>query len=129
MRSLGIKTIVPGHAYWLEELDVPPGTTAWKSLGFVQRCGPGYPGNRTVQSGVTLQQLLRVCHDRVGYLHGQIPHWVNPWIRALLRGAVWLLEFRAAARRGQSYWHTPAYAITAPMCRVCGHTDCRKRHG
>jgi hypothetical protein len=28
---------------------------------------------------------LRVVHDRTGFLNAEVPHWVNPWIRLLLR--------------------------------------------
>lgn len=119
--ALNMKTIEPGHIYRLGSLDgeYP------QELRFVRRkYSPGV--KRPVYPGTTCQDVLRAVHDRTGFLHAEKPHWVNRWIRLFLRLSIWLFEYRAAEQRNHGFWHTPWFATNAPMCRVCGHTDCRK---
>lgn len=112
----------PGHLYRLICLD---GSNE-QILRFMKR---GYvPHKHTLQDGTTCQDVLRVIHDRVEFLHQQERSWVNRPIRWLIRCAIWLFEYRAARRKGRSYWRTPWFATHAPMCPTCGHTDCREHH-
>lgn len=116
-----MKSIDPGHRYRLESLDgeYP------QEIRFVRR---EYPNEvkQNVYPGTTCQDVLRVIHDRVGFLNAEKTHWVNPYIRLFIRMAIWLFEYRAAEQRNHGYWRTPWFATHALMCHICGHTNCRK---
>lgn len=124
-----MKVLDPGHRYLLKSLD---GWQPHRMLQFVKRCDPEhperYPGNVDAYPGATLQDVLRACLERTRYLQRQIWCLENLGILAGLKLGVWLLEFRAARRRGYLYLHGPKFAETSPMCPQGGHTDCRK-HG
>lgn len=120
-----MRTIDPGHCYQLLTLD---GDLAQR-LVFVKRHDPAdpsrYPGNTTSHPGTTLQSVIRALLERTRYLQRQVWCIENVGVIAALRTCLWLLEWRAARRHGTLYLHTCHYAEHAPMCPVCGHTQCR----
>jgi hypothetical protein len=95
-----MQIIDPGHAYGMEILDYP--CSAWQTLYFVKREGPGYPGNIGHRHGVIIQEVLRCCIDRIKYLEKKISHPLNEDVLKDLRDALFLLECRAADRHGAS---------------------------
>lgn len=117
-----MRVIDPGHIYSLDVLDGSDSSN--QVLTFVKRT---YRSGKAenVFPGTNCQEVLRALENRVGYLHAEKPHWLNPIIKLLLRLSIWLFEYRAASRRGQSYYHTPAFATYSYTCDGCGHTDCR----
>lgn len=119
-----MKIIDPGHRYQLESLD----GDHHQVLQFVKRCDPEkpwrFPGNTNSYPGATLQMVIRVLISRIGYLQNQIWCLENWAIIKLLCMVLWMLEFRAARRHGQPYWHGLRYAAESPICPKCGHTVC-----
>jgi len=113
-----MKVIDPGHHYALNVLDYGP--DAITSIRFVKRVGPKYPGNVGASSGTTLQEVLRACHDRLGYVGRQLPCWQTTACRWLLGLVVWLLEWRAARRHGRLI-PCMREAVYGYTCWRCGH--------
>jgi hypothetical protein len=112
----------PGHVYQLDTLD---GSDP-QYLTFVKREGPGYPGNVGHWPGTNLQEVLRVCIDRVKYLDGQIPHMTNALVLAHLRSAIQWLESRAAQRHGRDQPQFTQQVELMPVCPKCGHVECNE---
>ena len=122
--GVNIDELDPGHYYKLPFFDCTPG--AFQRLVFVKRQGVNYPGNTDSYPGTTLQCVLRACAYRVRYLNGQQSTVLNVLVLSCLLWALWLLEFRAARRKGRFYWHSLRFAGGAPLCPTCGHTDCHE---
>ena len=117
-----IEVLDNGHQYRLLSLDGQLDQT----LTFVKRCNPPekFPGNTNAYAGTTIQSVIRCLLDRMRYLQNQIWAPENALIIWLLRACLWLLETRAARRHGRRYCHNFEYAEFAPLCSVCGHTEC-----
>jgi hypothetical protein len=96
---------IPGHTYYISEYS-PRGWrySGRQSLWFLSKTGYDFPGNKSEFAGTNCQEVLRVLIDRVKYLNGQKPHWVNPCIIFCLRLSLWLFEYRAAARVNEIFW-------------------------
>jgi hypothetical protein len=94
-----MEIIDPGHKYRLHCLDGDLDQT----LTFVKRNLPPakYPGNVSSYPGTTLQEVLRCLIERVQFLDNQESHSINRRIIELLRLSIWLLEVRAAERKGK----------------------------
>ena len=122
-----MKTLDPGHRYWLEVLDIEGDTRhGAEMLSFVKRQGPRYPGNLSHYPGTNCQEVIRALIDRVGYLDGQAPDPRNRPIMQHLREALWLFESRAAERYGRVL--PPLQDFDAieeePTCPACSHIRC-----
>lgn len=126
-----MRVIDPGHRYSLTSLDIPKeGAAQEQVIQFVKREGPAYPGNVGTSPGILIQDLLRVCLDRLKYLNKQVPCWQNTTIQMFLRLSLGLLENRTRERRGQ-----PAIEFlgneeveTELTCEECGHIRCLEEH-
>lgn len=115
-----MKILEPGHAYQpacYDGDDCPP-------LIFMQRVGPGYPGNGHAHPGTNCQEVLRALIDRVIYLDSQVPCVENGHILANLRGALKEFEVRAALRHGLPLPVFTEPVEDMPTCGVCGHVTC-----
>lgn len=119
-----MQVLDPGHCYRLMELDGAtwPGTI----LQFVKREGPSYPGNVGHYTGTTMQEVLRACIDRAGYVNRQIPCWQTRLGMYLMGIVVWLFEHRAAKRH---HTRVPSLyeAIFGICCPTCGHVACNQK--
>lgn len=131
-----MKIIDPGHSYLLSLYDRIPGEIRTvQTIDFMKRIGRGYPGNvGTLHSGTNCQELLRVVHDRVGYLNNvNIPHERNGKIAHHLVQALLEFELRAAERHGYGAEATQRLfdlqeigsLMSTPTCYHCGHIVCR----
>lgn len=125
----GYVALDPGHRYGLMSLDGKND----QALQFVKRYDPDRPnrfprnaahGGRASYPGTTLQCVVRALADRIRYLDGQKPCVENQIVLSNLQSVLWLLEKRAARRHGESYDHSPEFAMNAPVCSGCGHTVC-----
>lgn len=122
----------PGHLFDLDVLD----GDEWKHLRlqFVKRTGEKYPGNTSAYPGVTSQEVMRALIKRALYVESQESHSANREVVTMLRGAIYVLEFRAAARRDDrdhflKMWvQCEQYAEDIPTCPSCGHVFCREKH-
>lgn len=120
-----MRVVDPGHFYALNVL--PSGNTASSPmhLQFVKRMGPNYPGNNSLYSGTTTQEVLRACCDRLRYVNNQIPDKRTRRALGLLRLAILLLEQRAAKRHGRKYGSMRlAEAEFGRTCNKCNHVGC-----
>lgn len=120
-----MRVIDPGHRYELYKLDVPE----WRqdktaSLVFVKREGDKYPGNVGIHPGVTTQEVLRACADRLIYVNAQIPDANTMRALACVYYAIHALEVRAALRAGRPNQMTIATAVNGATCLKCGHVGC-----
>jgi hypothetical protein len=126
-----VKVIDPGHEYELDWLDGKPpiersgGIEDGNRLIFVKRAGAGYPGNKGSHPGTNMQEVLRALIDRVKYLDGQIHDERNLGVLENLRGALWLLEDRAAERHGRSLQSQVRNIEHQLTCQRCGHVECQ----
>lgn len=84
----------------LSILDGTPSDGAGQILTFVKRMGPRYPGNTTKHHGTTTQEVLRALIERTDYVNNQEPCAETEAVAGLLRSALYLLEVRAARKRG-----------------------------
>jgi hypothetical protein len=119
-----VKVLDPGHRYELPHVD-GDGTTV---LTFVKRDGEGYPGNQGHHEGVIMQEVLRALIDRATYVDQQIPCVdTEAAIKAMML-ACFLLERRAAVRRGR---RTPVLdeAVYGVPHKGCGHVGCKGECG
>ena len=138
-----MKVIDPGHEYELDYLDGHLSSTLSQkgSIVFVKREGLLYPGNVGAHPGVTMQELLRVGVHRMQHVDGQAHDDINIDVVEHLRQSIYLLELRAARRRGSALpfrrWASgrdfPPNAIRhdielEPVCRRCGHIRCAEVH-
>ncbi len=127
-----MRTLDPGHRYWLEMLDVEgdkrQGT---EMLTFVKRQGPRYPGNLSHYPGTNCQEVIRALIDRVTFLNNQIPDPRNRPIIQHLREALWLFESRAAERYGRVLpsLHDLEAIEQEPTCPGCSHIRCNGECG
>lgn len=124
-----IKELDAGHSYQLPVFDRSPSSVIFgpdQFLYFAKRVGANYPGNMSAYPGTNLQSVLRACLWRLEYLDHQRWSHFNMCVAWCLMWALWWLEVRAARQHGRWYWHGPSFALTAPMCPTCGHTDCRE---
>src|ERR1017187_974653 len=126
-----MKVLDPGHAYRLNQFDtinslfeiIDP-----VELVFVKREGEGYPGNVGHYPGTNLQEVCRVCINRLKYLDNQISNPVNIPAINHFRSIIRLLEIRAAERHGRP-WVEPMVPIElVPTCPTCGHIGCIGNH-
>lgn len=128
-----MKVIDPGHEYELDWLDGKPpiersgGVEDGNRLIFVKRSGNGYPGNVGYHPGTNIQEVLRALIERVKYLDGQIHDERNGAVLANLRGALYLLEDRAAERHGRRLTVQARNIEHQPTCNLCGHIECDGR--
>lgn len=133
-----MKVIDPGHEYRLDFLDGKGlQCTVFLSgerniirsdtLTFVKREGEKYPGNIGKHAGTTIQEVLRVLIDRVGYVDNQVPHARNQYVLAYLREAIYELELRAAQQHGRVLDITSVDRQSIevlPTCPKCLHIGC-----
>jgi len=124
-----MKVIDPGHVYEVNVLDGDDFTLAPR-ITFVKREGEGYPGNVGHHAGTNIQELLRVCIDRVKYLDKQIHHEMNGGVIEDLQCALARLEYRAAERHGYPWDDEFVETIkddieNEPTCKICGHIKCQ----
>ena len=116
-----MRVIDPGHSYALTHLD----GNLEELLTFVKRTGAGYPGNVGSHPGTNLQEVIRVCMDRVKYLDNQIRHVCNYDALEAFRQALWALEVRAPERHGRILDPMLYEEIELqPVCVSCGHVAC-----
>lgn len=115
-----MRVIDPGHVYELNALD----GDAVQRLTFVKREGPMYPGNVGHHSGTTLQEVLRACINRLGYVGQQEPCMETTEATQLLVAAIALLEIRAARKHGRYCNVAPRVLLEGPTCPKCGHVGC-----
>ena len=117
-----MEVIDPGHHYRLHSLD----GGLMVHVAFVKRVGPGYPGNQPpAHGGTNLQEILRMCIDRVKYLDRQIHSDHNDRILEHLRWSILELELRAAARHGRELViSSPETIEEDETCPRCGHIGC-----
>lgn len=119
-----MKVTDPGHEY---EVDTYDGDGSTMTIGFMKREGVGYPGNVGHYPGTNLQEILRVCIDRLEYLDNQIACNKNKKILMKLRSCIGMLESRAAKRHGKilmmpvPMWSKIETLLT---CKICGHIKC-----
>ena len=113
--------IDPGHYYSLLRLDADKGGDL--TLRFVMRVGDKYPGNKNTYPGTTLQEVLRACLDRVGYLHRQKRHWSNCFVYCFISFSIWFLELRAAHihKRRVPNLLEAIHGTCCPKCLHVGH--------
>lgn len=123
-----MKIIDPGHVYELAWVDGHPGFGMDRRnlLVFVKREGEKYPGNVGHHPGTQVQEVLRALIDRLKYVDAQDPHRFNSVVLDSLRNSIYLLETRAAEKRGR---HLPIGLLVrriedAPTCGKCGHVGC-----
>lgn len=119
-----MKVLDPGHSYALKHVDGDDG----QNLFFVKREGPGYPGNVGSYPGTQIQEVLRVCIDRLDYVNNQIPCDRNKIAKRYLQEAIFHLESRAAERHGRVLQANAEGIEKLPICPYCGHIECDK-HG
>lgn len=121
-----MRTLDPGHIYWLDVLDIEGGQHGTEILTFVKRQGPRYPGNRSHYPGTNCQEVIRVLIDRVKHLDSQVADQHNESIIHHLREALWLFEHRAAQTYGRVL--PPLADIDCiekePACPGCAHIRC-----
>lgn len=115
-----MKIIDAGHKYQLQTLDGDEKV----ELRFVKREGPGYPGNVGSHSGTNIQDVLRVCIDRVKYLNNQIWCEENKRVIEHLRWAIYELETRAAHRHKRNFFYGLDSIEGFGTCTTCGHIGC-----
>lgn len=111
----------PGHTYICHTLDGDYNHI----VQFVKREGEKYPGNVGSNAGTNLQELFRVCIDRLEYLQKQEECSENSIIIHDLKTAIWLLEMRAA-RRHKRVLQTGDFSSfhNRTFCPKCGHVGC-----
>lgn len=118
-----MKIIDPGHYYQLLVLDGDQNDYGqW--LRFVKREGDKYPGNVGHYPGTNIQEVLRVCIDRLDYLNKQIPCSDNRIAQNSLIITVHALECRAADRHGRRI-PSLEQAVHGDTCAKCGHVGCK----
>lgn len=128
-----MKVIEPGHWYLLDQLDQDKVDKPWSSveLRFVSRVGDGYPGNEYAHPGTNLQEVWRVCADRLDYLNRQIPCWQTRLAIRCMLLAIWLLEHRAAKRHKRKFPLSMMLCLnridTLTTCKECGHVHGREQ--
>lgn len=122
-----MKTLDPGHTYWLNVLDIEADQRhGTELLRFVKREGPRYPGNLSHYPGTNCQEVIRALIDRVKYLHSQAPDPHNERIIHHLREALWRFESRAAERYGRVLPPLAEFESIEeePTCPGCAHIRC-----
>lgn len=137
-----MRVVDPGHVYELAHLDEDKSPTLAQvgHLRFVKRVGAKFPGNAPpAHPGTTTQEVIRALIDRAHYVDAQDPDPRNGEVVEHLRQALYLLEERAAQRRGERLpkraWRSglDGRAVGArvlhavedePTCRACGHIRC-----
>ena len=119
-----MKVLDPGHRYLLAHLD----GDAEAPLVFVKRVGEKYPGNADAYAGTTTQEVLRALIERSKFVDAQEPSTWNAEVLGLLRRALWVLEYRAALKRGEADRFfdviSAAEIESLPTCTTCGHVAC-----
>lgn len=119
-----MKVIDPGHEYLLEGVGA---MHLQQCITFVKNEGAKYPGNVGFHGGVLVQELLRVCIDRTGYLNDQGSCMETEHALAALRQALAWFEVRAARCRGTYIEGEHATVLdAAPTCNICGHNQCHR---
>lgn len=120
-----MKIIDPGHEYEVASLD---GDLPQKIV-FVKREGPGYPGNVGSHPGTTIQEVLRVCIDRLFYVYEQTPCAETEAAANQLVTAILLLELRAKRRKNKALDLKGCLTIDwLETCATCGHINCEEQH-
>lgn len=115
-----MRVLDPGHWYSLNMLDGPGNVR----IRFVKREGAGYPGNAGRYAGTNVQEVLRACVDRLGYLNNQIPDVETRRAMEHLIDAIHSLEVRAAKRHGRKPPGRDA-SVFGPTCSRCRHVGCK----
>jgi hypothetical protein len=100
-----MKILDPGHLYELQMLDNDVIRESPVILQFVKREGEKFPGNVGTYPGTILQDVWRVCIDRLKYVDNQDHDIRNDRVLAHMRHSIFWLEERAAARHGMSEYH------------------------
>lgn len=122
-----INVIDPGHKYELLVLDCKLPKIR-QTLTFVKRHDTKnpekYPGNIDSYPGTNIQSVLHCLLNRIRYLNNQIPDPRNSLIKQNLQQCLWLLEDRAASRKGRIF-NIPVEDLEFyDMCSICGHVRC-----
>lgn len=122
-----MRVLDPGHRYELNILDGINENT--HPLQFVKRLGEHYPGNITTSPGVTIQEVLRACIDRLYYVNNQIRCPESEAAIYNLRMAIYNLEVRAKRVKKKTLNITTIKEIeTISTCITCGHIMCTENH-
>lgn len=128
-----MRVIDPGHQYEVTVLDEDDHVAYPRQvITFVKREGVKFPGNIGSYPGTNLQEVFRVCLDRVKYLENQVSCIENKQIQTKLRECIRLLEERAAKRHNRnSYYNlyekdgsTNDQIEFLLTCPKCGHIGC-----
>lgn len=120
-----MRVLDPGHVYILDSLD----GDAPQTIAFVKREGARYPGNVGSHPGITVQEILRACMDRLEYVNEQIPCYETQAASGLLAAAALMLEVRAKRVKGKVLEaDSIGHALALPICATCGHIDCIETH-
>src|SRR5260221_5298623 len=123
-----MKCTDPGHRYELDVLD-GQNMVSKHALQFVKRMGKNYPGNESINPGVTIQEILRACIDRLYYVNNQIRCPESEAAIYNLRMAILELEVRAKRIKKKTLNLTTIKEIeTIPTCVTCGHIMCAENH-
>lgn len=122
-----MRVLDPGHSYELDVLDEI--SSIKHPLLFVKRMGENYPGNESVNPGVTIQEVLRACIDRLYYVNNQIRCPESEAAIYNLRMAIYNLEIRAKRVKKKTLNITTIKEIeTITTCITCGHIMCTENH-
>lgn len=128
-----MRVIDSGHQYEVTVLDENDQVAYPRQvITFVKRDGMKFPGNVGHYPGTNLQEVFRVCLDRVAYLENQVSCEENKQIQANIRDCIRLLEERAAKRHNRNpdphlYGKDGLSSNQIeflPTCRKCGHVGC-----
>ena len=119
-----MKVLEPGHLYQLDCID----GDRTEFLQFVKRVGEKYPGNRPpAWPGTTMQEVLRACIERAGYVNRQIPCAETEAAIGLRKGALLLFEVRAKRVKGKTLDAASLdQVIDGTTCATCGHVFCQE---
>lgn len=121
-----MKVVDPGHEYTVEQYDFPDGAPT-QTIIFMKREGTLYPGNEGFHGGTNIQELLRVCIDRLRHLDGQVTAFANVCAISNIQGAIWFLEKRAARRHNRVFQAGAQDIEKIPTCKTCGHIGCENK--
>jgi hypothetical protein len=128
-----MRVLEPGHQYEVTDYDLQLGDYPTQHLFFMKRIGARYPGNQGgPHAGTNLQEVFRVCIDRMKYLNNQIPCAETEAAIHLVETALLLMEIRAKRVKSRAlFLSTIAQAVstkTCPTCATCGHILCEEEH-
>ena len=94
-----MKTLTPGHCYWLADFDDPQGIGQIIQFFEEEPIAPGSTTLRTVNDGTTNEEVLEMLIDRIGMLNAKVPCRENAIVLTHLETAKLWLENRTADRK------------------------------